>query len=304
MNLFEKHLKKKDRRESEDVTEIQSDEGQSTEVKKLENGTDVSFFRSDSSTVPAEEPKTDMEEYTPPVEIKIQNALDLLNRETKPVSTGLPDIDRILGGGLEPRAITEVYGSFASGKTQFCFQCTAQVLREGGKVIFVDTEGTFRPSRILDFIKDMPKEALRNILTVEAHNTDQQLRISDKIRENLSIDELSLVVVDSLTALFRAEYIGEDLQRRQQLINRHLRDLLSLAIEYDIPILVTNQVMGRKEKGEWKNVAAGGNIVAHGTTHRLEFKTEHDNLKLVMVRDSPNLASRTAKFRITSEGLV
>jgi len=300
VNLFEKHLKKKrdEKKKPKQPSPL--------DVKKLDDDSDLSFFQTQSINKIDEEeeiPATVTSETSPLPEI--HNALELLERESSPLSTGLPVIDKLLRGGLEPRSITEVYGTFASGKTQFCFQCASQVLKLGKKVMFIDTEGTFRPNRILNFLPGMQNDILRNILTYEARTSEQQIKIIPMIRKKLQKGELALVIIDSLTALFRVEYNGEEnLARRQQMINRHLRDILSLAIEFDIPILVTNQVTGTLEKGEWKNIAVGGNIVAHGTTHRLEFMRDSGNLKIVTVRDSPNLPVDTAKFRITSEGLV
>jgi len=298
MNLFEKHLKKK----RDEVEKPQ--QSPPLEVKKIDEDSDLSFFQTRSINRVDEVNPATVPPESPPLP-EIQNALELLERESSPVSTGLPAIDKLLGGGLEPRSITEVYGTFASGKTQFCFQCASQVLKLGKKVMFIDTEGTFRPNRILNFLPGMQKEILRNILTYEARTSEQQVKIIPMIRKKLQKGELALVIIDSLTALFRVEYNGEEnLAKRQQMINLHLRDILSLAIEFDIPILVTNQVTGTLEKGGWKNIAVGGNIVAHGTTHRLEFMQDSGNLKIVTVRDSPNLPIDTAKFRITSEGLV
>ena len=38
------------------------------------------------------------------------------------LTTGSSELDELLGGGIESQSITEVYGMFASGKSQWCFQ--------------------------------------------------------------------------------------------------------------------------------------------------------------------------------------
>ncbi|KHN71670.1 Meiotic recombination protein DMC1/LIM15 -like protein [Toxocara canis] len=67
------------------------------------------------------------------------------------ISTGSRELDKLLGGGIESQAITEVFGEFRTGKTQLshtlCATCqmpNAMTSFKGGKVIFIDTENTFR----------------------------------------------------------------------------------------------------------------------------------------------------------------
>ena len=70
------------------------------------------------------------------------------------LATGSLELNKLLGGGLESMAITEVFGEFRTGKTQLAHTLcvTTQLPGEGGftggKVVYIDTENTFRPDRL------------------------------------------------------------------------------------------------------------------------------------------------------------
>ena len=61
----------------------------------------------------------------------------------------------LISGGIETGSITEIFGEFRTGKTQLCHQlCVMSQLPidmggAEGKVIYIDTENTFRPERIM-----------------------------------------------------------------------------------------------------------------------------------------------------------
>ena len=96
---------------------------------------------------------------------------DVLARrqEVLKLSTFVPEVDELLGGGIETQAITEFYGEFGSGKSQLVHQLAVncQLPQEvgglGGSCLYIDTENTFRPERIeqmvegLEFEKPLPE---------------------------------------------------------------------------------------------------------------------------------------------------
>ncbi|MEM0309217.1 MAG: helix-hairpin-helix domain-containing protein, partial [Thermofilaceae archaeon] len=75
------------------------------------------------------------------------------------ISTGVRALDDLLEGGIETRAITELIGEFGAGKTQLCHQLAVmvQLPRErgglSGRALYIDTEGTFRPERIISMAR-------------------------------------------------------------------------------------------------------------------------------------------------------
>ena len=145
-------------------------------------------------------------------------------------------LNSLMGGGFETQAITEMYGEFGSGKTQIAHQCAVSVqMKEkdgglNGDVIIIDTENTFRPERIVqmsDALDMDSKEVLSRIHVARAFNSHHQMLLAEKAKEIAEEFNVKLLIVDSLTSHFRAEYVGRGtLADRQQKLNRHMHDLL------------------------------------------------------------------------------
>ncbi len=138
-----------------------------------------------------------------------------------------------------------------------------------GKTVFIDTEGTFRPTRIKQIAEGVgasPEKVLKNILVARAFNSDHQMLLLEKIGEMVKDGEpIKLLIVDSLTAHFRAEFSGRgQLADRQQKLNRYMHNIIKLAETYNLAVYVTNQVMANPAQlfGD-PTTAIGGNIVGH-----------------------------------------
>lgn len=138
-----------------------------------------------------------------------------------------------------------------------------------GKAVIIDTESTFRPERIRQIAEGVganSDKVLKNILVARAFNSDHQILLIDKINEMIKDGEpIKLVIIDSLTAHFRAEFSGRgQLADRQQKLNRYLHNLMKMAEQYNLAILVTNQVMANPGMmfGD-PTTPVGGNILGH-----------------------------------------
>lgn len=149
------------------------------------------------------------------------------------ISTGSKAMDALLGGGVRAGMLTDVYGESGSGKSQLCFTLCANSAKNGGRALFVDTAGTFRPERIVEISGSTV--ALDKIDFVRALNTHDQTNAVKKIA---ALDP-RLVVVDTVTGLFSAEYSGP---ARHLAIMKHLHKLALAAINVGCAIVVTNMV--------------------------------------------------------------
>jgi len=202
---------------------------------------------------------------------------ELLKRREKvlKITTGSKALDALLGGGIETGSITEAFGPYGASKTQLAHQLAVNIhLNEAcGKepyAIFIDTENTFRPERIKQMAEGAglePSYVLSHIKMARAFNSDHQMLLAEKIDELIKKENLNvkLVVVDSLTAHFRAEFIGRGtLAERQQKLNKHMHVLMKLADKHNLAVYVTNQVMAKPDVffGD-PTEAIGGNVVAH-----------------------------------------
>jgi DNA repair protein RadA len=155
-----------------------------------------------------------------------------------------------------------------------------------------------------------PEEILKNIHVAKAYNSNHQILLVDTAMDlaNKLKDTdkpVRLLIVDSLTAHFRAEYVGRGtLADRQQKLNKHMHDLMKFGNLYNAAILVTNQVMSKPDAffGD-PTKPIGGHIVGHTATFRLYLRKSKGEKRIARLVDSPNLPEGEAIFSVTMEGL-
>jgi len=241
------------------------------------------------------------------------------------ITTGSRNFDELLGGGLETQAIVELYGEFGSGKTQVAHQLAVNVQLPpelgglNGSAIIIDTENTFRPERISQMVMGLraiadrdwrPEDFLKNIHVARAYNSNHQILLAEsamELAESLRETEhpVRLLIVDSVTAHFRAEYVGRGtLADRQQKLNKHLHDLMRFADLNNALILVTNQVMAKPDTffGD-PTKPVGGHVLGHTATFRVYLRKSKGDKRIARLVDSPNLPDGEAVFSVTMEGL-
>lgn len=251
------------------------------------------------------------------LDIRFKTALEVKKERmnVRKITTSSQALDGLLGGGIETRTMTEFFGEFGSGKTQICHQISVNVQLPpekgglSGKAVYIDTEGTFRWERIEAMAKAAgldPDTAMDNIYYMRAINSDHQIAIGDDLQEFIAKNpSVKVVIVDSVTSHFRAEYTGrENLAARQQKLNKHLHQLSRLAEIYDLAVIITNQVMARPDMfyGD-PTVAVGGHTLYHVPGIRVQLKKSRGNKRIARIVDAPHLPEGEVVFAITEEGI-
>ena len=229
------------------------------------------------------------------------------------IATHYEPIDRLLGGGLELGTTMEVFGEFACGKTNLSHLLAVSTLKQypDSYVVWIDTESTFKTSRIRDFCKGLdvdPELVLKHIKVGKALTSDHQILLTENIEKDIVEKEhdVKLLILDSLTNHFRAEYLGRGtLANRQQTLNGYLHKIGKLADMYTMAVYMTNQIQA--DPGQMfgdPNKAIGGNIVGHFATTRLYIRKAAKNTRKIILIDSPNLAPGDAHFEIGENSLL
>lgn len=252
---------------------------------------------------------------------RFQSGLDIQKRrkDAKLISTGTDALDKLLLGGVETGASTEVYGEFGAGKTQFCHTIAVRAQlpegqgglsteKEPAKVLWIDTEDTFRPERIKPIAEHVsldPEKTLGNIIVATAFHSAEQQLILEEAENIIKKDNIKLIIVDSTIGLFRAEYIGRgNLSDRQGQINRFVNLASHFARIYNIAVIFTNQVS--TDPGQFfgdPTHAIGGNVVAHTSTYRIYFKKSGAK-RVAVMKDSPHHPDGEVMFGVVEYGLV
>jgi len=238
-----------------------------------------------------------------------------MRQNVKRLSTASKQLDELLGGGLETQTITEFYGEYGVGKSILCHQLAVNVqLPEdkgglNGAALYIDTENTFRPEWIVRMSNAMgldPAEIAKKIIYSEAFTSDHQILLLEKADKIIQENKVKLIIVDSLTAHFRSEYLGREmLAERQQKLNSHLHRLVRLSRAFNACAVVTNQVMSRPDQFFAMAVEpVGGHIVSH-TSHTRIFlrRTASGPVRICRLISSPYLPEGERIFKITEEGI-
>jgi DNA repair protein RadA len=233
----------------------------------------------------------------------------------KRLTTGSQNLDDLLGGGVEPGAVTEVFGEYRTGKTQLAHQLCVNVqlqYEQGGlegNALYLDTEGTFRPERIIQMASAFDldyNEILRNITVGRAYNSDHQILLIREAPRIIEDKNIKVIIVDSLIGHFRSEYVGRGtLASRQQILNTHIHDLLRISEIYEeMVVLFTNQVSAKPDTFYGNPLThTGGHIVGHGATVRIFLRKGKGEQRIAKVVDAPNIPERDEVFSITEDGI-
>jgi DNA repair protein RadA len=248
---------------------------------------------------------------------KFETGSDLLEKRAKigRITSGSKSLDELLGGGFETQSIIELFGEFGSAKTQIAHQLcvTVQLPTDLGglkkQAFFIDTENTFRPERIQQISEALnldPDNVLKNIHVARAYNSSHQMLLVEKVKELSKEIPGGLLVVDSLTAHFRAEYVGRGaLADRQQKLNKHMHDLLRWGDLNNGVVCVTNQVSAKPDAffGD-PTRPIGGHIVGHTATFRIYLRKSKGPKRIARLIDSPHLPEGEAVFTVSDKGIT
>jgi DNA repair protein RadA len=238
-----------------------------------------------------------------------------MRKDVLRLTTGSQALDKIVDGGLETQTITEFYGEYGSGKSQMCHQLCVNVQlppeRGGlnGGALYVDTENTFRLERIVQMAKHAgldPEEVVKNIIYAEAYTSDHQMFLLENADEIIKENNIKIIIIDSLTAHFRSEYVGREmLARRQQKLNKHMHKLVALARAFNTVAVVTNQVMAKPDVFFGDAVSPiGGHIVGHTSHTRIYLRrASRGPVRIARLVSSPYLPEGEEIFKVTENGI-
>lgn len=243
-------------------------------------------------------------------------------RNVSRISAGARTLDTILYGGVETSAITQFYGDSSSGKTQLCHTICSIVSQDmqgggiNGKAIYLDTEGTYRPERIVQIARARGFDSditLESIIPYEIQDTAQQEliienEVSMHLKENQKDNEnnFKLLVIDSPITHFRSEYIGRaKLPERQQRLFRFMRNLAKLAQRFKIAVVVTNQVNTVPDILNTKK-AVGGSVMNHAVTYSIHLQNRFGSSKCVSAQivSSPYHPQLDTIFKVDEKGVT
>ncbi len=214
------------------------------------------------------------------------------------INTGIKKLDQLLDGGIKNGIITDIFGANGTGKTQLAMQISINSLKQGGKILFLDTTGEFRPERMLEIIKsqNLNSSLLDNVFVGRITNTAEQIQFLSKLTQ---MNNFSLVVIDNVSDLFSFEYSKkEQTLEKNSSFMKYMHDLSLIAIQKKIPIVVTNIVRNIGDL-ELENLDKSISMFTH-----LKIKLIKNGNGYVGEIFPSYLGKRKFSYLITPEGLT
>ncbi len=217
----------------------------------------------------------------------------------KKLPTGSSCIDSLLGGGVETGTLTQVYGVSGSGKTSLCLMLAYNTAKRFGKVVYIDTEG-LSPERVNQIFKD--KEALKDVYIYDVYDFKMQSVAVREVAKLCEKESVVLVIVDSLTSLYRSELEDEEkqLKAKRELISQ-LTILLGLARKLDLAVVFTNQMFTDVRDGVDKPL--GGPSVDHLSKVILSLEKSNGRRIARLIKHRSREEGAFCTFKITDRGI-
>jgi DNA repair protein RadB len=220
------------------------------------------------------------------------------------LSAGSYDLNRWLFGGYDSDIITVIYGPSGSGKTNFCLLAAVSQAKKGNKVIFIDSEGGFSVERVKQLVNGESdvESVLKNILLLKPTNFEEQKECFKKLLEYLK-DEVSLIIVDGMTILYRIDYADarksdEELKKINSELARLMQTLAEIARKREIPVIVTNQVYNWQDSMRM----VGGDILKYWSKCHIELNNENGR-RVAFLKKHRSLPEKEFVFQISNEGI-
>jgi DNA repair protein RadB len=256
------------------------------------------------------------------------------------ISAGSYDLNKFLQGGYENDVVSVLYGESGSGKTNLCLIAAVSQAKKGNKVVFVDTEGGFSVERVKQLVGDTAesisavpqtsgevrgyKDVLKNIFLLKPTSFKEQKESFVKLLEYLK-NEISLIVVDGLTILYRldfadarekekedameADLVNENnlpkkipgisgMQKVNSELVRQVKILAEISRKQNIPVIVTNQVY----KWEDETKMVGGDILKYWSKCHLEVTNDRGK-RAIHIKKHRSLKEKSMEFQIIDSGL-
>lgn len=214
------------------------------------------------------------------------------------ISTGNTELDNYLGGGYEKGIVTTLYGASASGKTNLVLLAAVRCAENGGNVVIIDTEGGIAVERIRQLSS---MDILDNFHFYQPLDWDDQLSSLDKLVILLGKKKIDLVVIDSIAMLYRLA-MGDNVYQTNKDMAKHIGQLVRIAREHNIPVLITNQVYSRFDDDGVKIV--GGDLLKY-TSKTLLFINKVECNHLLSIDKHRHVNNKDSfTFQIKNEGII
>ncbi len=159
--------------------------------------------------------------------------------------TGCRDLDKLLDGGFARGEVTLIYGEAATGKTTTVIQAAIAAAKLDLKILYVDSDHSFTQQRFHQIARAESQEISQLIMLFLPETFSEQRRIVEAL-ENYVTPTLGLVVIDSMSSLYRAAFSSsESVFTLNRDLSRQVAYLGELSSSRKVACILTSQVHAR-----------------------------------------------------------
>ena len=215
------------------------------------------------------------------------------------ITTGSSSIDKMLGGGIRTGLITNILSDSRDARSSMCYSLCVNAAQgyKDSSIIFGDTQGFYRPEKILSYIKDKHNSSpiLHQIRSLRILSLNVQMVL---VNYALNLRPI-LIIIDNFSYLFLNE--RKKLLSVQIFLRKHLHDLAISAIDNDIAIVLTNPVFTKKENIDSGDIFKKKSLPYNELLNKIISNHAHVVLELKTVKVNESRFSARALKPITAD---
>ncbi len=161
------------------------------------------------------------------------------------IPIGCGGLDKLLRGGFAKGEVTLIYGEAATGKTTAATQAAVAAAKMGLKTLYLDSDHSFTQQRFHQIAGAVSEEISPLIMLFLPETFSEQRKIVESL-DNYVTPSLGLVVIDSVSSLYRAAFsTSESIFSLNRDLTRQIAYLDELSSSHKIACILTSQVHAR-----------------------------------------------------------
>jgi len=218
-------------------------------------------------------------------------------------------VNNVIGGGFQSKKAYIVFGANKTGKTQLCHQLSVLSFRKFKKLIYLDTENTFRPERIRELAVSNNldgEKALKNILVSKIMSNTAFLLKLNEVEEIIEKYNYRILIVDSINNYYRFERGDKEISffKARTSFLKILEKVNELTQKYNLITILTAQVAPNfNEHAIIKEIPVGMQYLNHFFSEFLYLSYKEKDMSYIHLLNSHFLPEKKILYKITKNGL-
>lgn len=239
----------------------------------------------------------------------ILQEIETMDADKNQISTNSKNLNKVIGGGFQSRNTYVVFGANKTGKTQLCHQLSVQSFRKSQRLLFLDTENTFRPERIRELADSNNldgEKALKNILVSKIMSNTAFLLKLNEVEKMIENNKIKMLIVDSINNYYRFERgdKGVSFFKTRTTFLRILEKINDLTQKYNLITILTAQVAPNfDEKAIVKEIPVGMQYLNHIFSEFLYLSFKEKDMSYIHLVNSHLIPEKKILYKITNKGL-